>query len=61
MSAILLALIIADGFILVLSYAQHSEGWAYEGCQYLIPLCGHPSGLIIAAIILIGLHFAVRA
>jgi hypothetical protein len=61
MSAFLMALIIADGFILVLSYVQHSQGWAYQGCQYLIPLCSHPNALIVAAVILIGLHFAMRA
>jgi hypothetical protein len=61
MSAFLIALIITDGFILVLSFTQDSGRWAYEGCQYLTPLCGHPTGPIIVAIILISLHFAVRA
>jgi hypothetical protein len=61
MSALLIVLIITDGFILVLSYVQFREGWASDACQYLMPLCGHPNGLIIVAIFLIGLHFVMRA
>ena len=61
MSALIFVLIIADGLILVLSYAQVSQSWAAHSCQYLIPLCDYPSLLIVAGMILFGLHFVMRA
>jgi hypothetical protein len=48
MSALIFVLIVADGLILVLSYAQATQGWAVHSCNFLLPLCDYPSLLIIA-------------
>jgi hypothetical protein len=64
MSALLFVLMIADGYILVVSCAQFRESWANKACHYLTPLCGYPHALIIVALVLIGLlglRFARRA
>lgn len=61
MSGLIFLLVTLDCIVLIISFAQFREAWANEACLYVMPLCDYPNALIAFAVILVGLHFAVRA
>ena len=61
MSVIFLLLLLFDGLIIAAAYARYNAVWASDICTSLDPLCGNSNTLIIAAIIVGGLYFLVRA
>ena len=59
MGIFLLLALIADGVILVASQAR-PQPWARQVCNATINLCDHPAGLLVAAVILVGVFLIQR-
>ena len=60
MSGVLLFLLIADGFVIAVSYGRYNAIWAYDVCTFVYPLCDYPHALEVAGVIIAGLYFLVR-
>jgi hypothetical protein len=61
MAIFLIVFIIADIVIVAISYSQYRVPVAHDFCQFLAPLCGYPRSLVVVAVLLIGIRFAMRA
>jgi hypothetical protein len=61
MAVLLIVFIIADVIIVGASYSQYRVPVAHGFCQFLAPLCSYPRSLIVVAVLLFGIRFAMRA